>query len=93
MQSVRIPDHIDAPYEILFWEADELMPVMMILGVGYITRTLTLSLIPAYLFWKYFKKQKDNRRPGFLAHWLWRNTGLLPLCRRFSNGFVTKYLE
>jgi len=90
MQDSPIFDYIDAPSQILFWEADELAPIIVAAAIGILTDSLTYLLIPMYFFHKYFVYFKNQHMPGYLHHLMYR-MGLLPLNKRFNNGAITTY--
>lgn len=90
MQAMRIPQYIDNPPQILFWEADEIAPVIVFLGLGIVTGTLTYCIVMAYGVHKVFMHFKGKHMRGYLMHWLYR-VGLIPLNRKFTNGAVRFY--
>lgn len=92
MERVKIPDYIDSPPELLFWEADELAPVMVLFAIGIITKTLSWMLIPMWLAGRFSKRFKENHLPGFIWHLLFRY-GMVSLGKRLPNGFIRDYVE
>ncbi|MBE7540583.1 MAG: type IV conjugative transfer system protein TraL [Rhodocyclaceae bacterium] len=87
MEPVPIPQYIDNPPQILLWEADEIAPVVTLIGLGIITGTLTQCLLISYAVHKVFSHFKSKQMRNFLLHWLFR-IGLIPLNRKFTNGAV-----
>lgn len=90
MQAAPVPEFIDSPPQILFWEADEIAPIFAGIGIGIITGTLTYLLIPMYFFHKYFTYFKDQHMRGYLLHLLYR-IGAIPLNPKFPNGAIDFY--
>lgn len=92
MESVRIPEYVDSFPQILFWEADEIAPAMILLIVGIITETLTMLWIPMWIITKLFMKSKENNLDGYLHHVVY-DLGLLALNRRYKNGLIRERHE
>lgn len=90
MQAIPIPQYVDNPPQIMFWEADEIAPVVTFIGLGIVTGTLTYCVLLAYGFHKGFMYFKSQHMRNFLLHWLYR-VGMIPLNRRFNHGAVRVY--
>jgi len=90
MQSIPIPRYLDNPPQILFWESDELVPIVALAGVGIVTGTLTYCLVAAYVLHKVFMRFKSRHMRGYLWHLGYR-IGLVPLNKKFQNGATTYY--
>lgn len=88
MSTVRIPQYVDSPPQIMFWEADEVAPSVVLVGLGIMTGTLSYMILLAYAVHKINIHYKSKRMRGHLLHFLFR-IGLIPLNPRFSNGSVT----
>lgn len=87
-----MPEFQDSLPQILFWEADEIAPAILLLGLGIITETLTLLLIPMYLLTKYFVRFKQNHLDGYLHHLVY-DWGLSMLNKRFVNALIKEWHE
>lgn len=92
MDAVPVPEYLDNPIQLAFWESDEIAPVFVLFGVGIITGTLTYMIIPMYFFHKFFVRFKSMHMRGYLFHMLYR-AGIMPLNKRFQNGAITYYFN
>lgn len=68
MQDVEMPDYVDSMPQILFWEADEIAPALVLVAIGILTNTLTYMLIPIWLLTKFFTKFKSRYMEGYFHH-------------------------
>jgi len=85
-----MPQYIDNPPQVIFWEADEFVPVFMLLALGIVTRTLTLCIFASWVIYKVFVHFKNQHLRGYLWHVVYR-IGLIPLNKRFPNGAIHFY--
>jgi len=90
MEPVQIPQYIDNPPQIMFWEADEIAPSLFLVGIGIMTGTLTYCLVLAYGAHRIFGHFKRKHLRGYLMHVVYR-IGLVPLNKRFTNGGIRHY--
>lgn len=90
MKTVAIPRYVDAQYQVLLWEIDEIAPIIAVIALGLVTDTLTVLLIPAFLAAKIFSTYKRNHLPGILLH-LAHYYGIVPINRVFGLGSVRRY--
>lgn len=68
---VTIPRYLDNPPQILWFEIDELLFLLIALVVGILTRTLTTCLlIGAASVWV-ISKLKGGQSDGVVLHWWW----------------------
>lgn len=90
---VRIPDGVDAPPQLLLWEADEMAPVIAGLIAGVALDRLLICLTIGLLLIKVYRQVRDRRPDGFFLHWLyWYGFGatkgyslINPFARRWTN--------
>lgn len=87
---VDMPDYVDSMPQILFWEADEIAPAIILVGIGILTNTLTYMLIPVWLLTKFFTKYKARFMEGYFHHLVYYY-GLGGLNTRFTNAFINEY--
>lgn len=90
MNDVPIPDYVDSMPQILFWEADEIAPALVLVAVGIVTNTLTYMLIPIWLMTKYFVRFKARYMEGYFHHLVYA-WGLGSLNRRFKNALINEW--
>ncbi len=55
-----IPNYLDDPQQILFWEFDEFMLLAMMFGVGIMVNFLGLMLVAGLIGIKFYRKIKDQ---------------------------------
>lgn len=92
MDVVPIPRYVDAQMQVLFWELDEVVPVVALMGVGIMTDTLAYMFIVMVIVWKLFGRFKDNNLDGILMHLAYVN-GLASLNKRFPAGIERLYVS
>ncbi len=66
-----IPNYIDDPQQILFWEFDEFMLLAIAFGVGLMVNYLGVLLVSGLVGIKFYRKIKDRQANGFLMHALY----------------------
>jgi len=71
-----IPNYLDDPQQILFWEMDEFLLLAMMFGVGLMVNFLGLMLVTGLIGIKFYRKIKDRQANGFLMHASYWHTGL-----------------
>lgn len=91
MNPVKIPRYVDSQMQVLFWEIDEIVPVVALMGVGIVTDTLSYMLVLMIIVWKVFGKFKNNNLDGILMHLAYVN-GIAQLNKRFHPG-IERTLE
>ena len=65
---VRIPRYIDTQPQILWWELDEIIVLIMSLFVGILTRQLTYFLLGGFIATYFITKLKNGKSDGFIFH-------------------------
>ncbi len=91
LQTVTIPRFIDSQYQLFWWEMDELVPLIVFIGVGIIFEVLLYAMIAGGLLMVRFSRFKLARLDGVLIHlayWF----GLLSLNKVFRNGLVREMI-
>lgn len=91
MDPVQIPRYVDSQMQVLFWELDEVVPVIALMGAGILTDTLSYMLVVMIIVWKLFGKFKDSNLDGILMHLAYVN-GIANLNKRFHPG-IERTLE
>ena len=71
-----IPNYLDDPQQILFWELDEFLLLAMMFGVGLMVNFLGLMLVTGLISIKFYRKIKDRQANGFMFHWAYWHMGL-----------------
>lgn len=86
------PKYLDAPQQILFWTADQMVPFATMALIGMATKTLMPCLLLGGVGAWAFARYRDSRPDGFLQHiayWY----GILPLKgRSVINPFIRRIL-
>lgn len=68
---VKIPRYIDSQPQILWWELDEIIVLIMCLIVGIITRQLTYFLLGGFVATYFIAKLKTGKSEGYIFHWFY----------------------
>lgn len=89
---VSIPRYIDSQYQVFFWEMDELVPLIVFLGVGIVFEVLLWALIAGVILTVRFSRFKLARLDGVLVHFVYW-FGILTLNKTFKNGLVREMLN
>lgn len=66
----RIPRMLDRPKQLFFWEVDEVIPIVGLVGVGIISNMLFFSLVTGIIAAKVVKKLKTGKMDGVMFHLL-----------------------
>lgn len=92
MDEVEIPHYIDSQPQIFFWELDEFAPVVVLMGLGIMTDTLTACIPFMFAFSYVFQRFKASQMEGILMHLVYWY-GILPLNKLFKNGMSREYVS
>ena len=85
MNEVPIPGYVDAQHQFFFWEIDEVVIIMSIIGLGIVLDLLLYSFLPAIGVGMLFSRYKNGNLDGVLMHasyWY----GFMGLNKYFKNG-------
>jgi len=63
----KFPETLDRPLQIIWWETDELAPLLVGLLL-YLITDVWLFLILGYLGTRFYSKYKNRLPDGFLGH-------------------------
>lgn len=66
-----IPNYIDDPQQILFWEFDEFILLSIAFGVGIMVNFLGVLILSGLAGVKLYRRIKDRQANGFLLHALY----------------------
>jgi conjugal transfer pilus assembly protein TraL len=86
-----VPRYIDAPMQIAFWEIDEVAPMVLMLGFGILTDTLTYMFVLMWFVTKWYQKYKATSRRGALLHWMYWY-GMYDVGGRLKNGLQRLFI-
>src|SRR3546814_12148085 len=74
MKTVKIPARVDEPPHILLWSADEMLPMLMGLGIGIVIGKAMICFLIGLVVTKLYARFRDNHPDGFLLHLIyWRS--------------------
>jgi conjugal transfer pilus assembly protein TraL len=71
-----IPNYLDDPQQILFWEFDEFILLAMMFGIGLMVGHLGKMLVAGLVGIKFYRRIKDRQANGFLLHALYWHAGI-----------------
>lgn len=77
MQPVKLPRMIDEPPNILMWNMDEAMPMLLGMVAGFFTGHLMPFLMGGMAITWAYSKFRDGRPDGYLLHLLYW-AGVMP---------------
>ncbi|MCX7099904.1 MAG: type IV conjugative transfer system protein TraL [Methylobacter sp.] len=72
----EIPNYLDDPQQILFWEFDEFILLAIAFGVGIMVNYLGVLIVSGLVGIKFYRKIKDRQANGFLLHAMYWYAGL-----------------
>ncbi len=94
MQPVRIPTEQDEPAWILAWRTDEIVPFIVLFGIGVITRHLTIFCIIGYIIFTVYKRLRSRFPRGYLVHWLYGHSAwVFSMTRSLKDPFSTRLIS
>ncbi|WP_395795363.1 type IV conjugative transfer system protein TraL [Aquimonas sp.] len=67
-QEHELPLHLDDPQTLLFWSADELIPLALFLIAAIITEELIICMAAGVLAVYWYRRFKQTQPEGFLLH-------------------------
>ena len=86
-----MPRYVDAPHQFLWWESDEIIPVLLCYGVGLAIDSLFIMLVVGLCLSWMFGRYKVKMLDGVLAHmFFW--AGFTELNNRFKNGLSRRLI-
>lgn len=92
LAAIPIPRYIDSQYQVFFWEMDELIPLIVLIGVGIIFEILLWAIVFGAIIMVRFSRFKLARLDGVLVHMgYW--SGVMTLNKLFKNGLVRELLN
>jgi len=68
---VKIPRYIDTQPQLLWWELDEVIVLILCLFVGILTRQLTYFLLGGFVSTYFITKLKNGKSDGYVFHWFY----------------------
>ena len=93
MKPIPIPPMvIEDPPHLLFWEADEFLPSVVIFAVLFMWDMTVLAFILPVVFVKIMSRVKTSNMRGFLFHWFWRKS-VFSMNDNFLNGGVDRLVD
>ena len=72
MQPTKIPVRADDPPYMLLWSADEIMPIVLGLGLGIIIEQVFICVVIGAVIANLYKRFRDIHPDGYLFHLAYR---------------------
>lgn len=90
MEPIEIPQYVDDPPNLLFWQVDEIAPIGIGLVLGMFLDQAGLCTLAGIALTRVYRKFRDARPDGFLAHALYWYSGLSGAKKAvtFPNPFI-----
>lgn len=87
----RTTKYLDSAHQVFFWEIDEAVPMLLMLGLGIFMHKLLYTLPIGITISKMISMTKSKGVKGLFFHRLYWY-GLLPL-KNMPNPFIKEYVE
>lgn len=93
MDPIDIPQYVDDPPNILFWQIDEVAPIGIGLVVGMMLNQAGLCTLGGFVLTKLYRKFRDSRPEGHLVHMLywWLGISGAKKAATFPNPFIRMF--
>lgn len=92
MQPINIPQYVDDPPHLLFWQADEIAPIGIGLVFGIFTGYAAVCTIGGFLLTRWYRKYRDDHPDGFMVHMIYWFTGMTGAkARTIPNSFIREF--
>lgn len=88
-----IPRYIDSPPQILWWELDEVIILIICVFAGIISRELTLLLLIGVGSVILIGKTKQGKSEGIVLHWCYWWCIPMFSFRRCPSGDIREFIE
>jgi conjugal transfer pilus assembly protein TraL len=87
-----IPQTLDDPPKILFWDMDQAMVFILMIGVGIaVSSTFTFAIVGTVAAY-FFGKAKSGKHRGFAKHLIYWFTPATLGMRRTPPSYIREYL-
>lgn len=83
--NIEIPKYIDDQLQLMWWEMDEFMVMLLIGGVGMIFHLLGTGMVIGFFMMPFLRRAKRASLNGAALHMLIA-TGLFPLNKEFDDS-------
>lgn len=97
MEEIKVPQFIDSPPQFLFLEIDDLMPMFLSVLIGLTadlilggSKFFLMSVPVGALMIYFYIGFKRNQLPGTLKAFMYFHTGLFPINKKWTNGFLRR---
>lgn len=92
MNQIEIPQYVDDPPHLLFWQADEVAPIGIGLVFGMFTGYAAICTLSGFLLTRWYRKYRDDHSDGFIVHMIYWFTGLTgSKSRTIPNPFIREF--
>ncbi|HGM7876883.1 TPA: type IV conjugative transfer system protein TraL [Pseudomonas aeruginosa] len=93
MNPIDIPQLVDEPPHVLFWQSDEVAPIGIGLVFGMFTGYAAIATIGGFLLARWYRKYRDDHPDGFMAHMIYWYVGVAGTssARSIPNPFIREY--
>jgi conjugal transfer pilus assembly protein TraL len=71
-----IPNYLDDPQQLLFWEIDEFLLLAIMFGIGIMVNYPGVLTLLGLIGIKFYRKIKDRQASGFLLHAMYWYTAI-----------------
>lgn len=73
-----LPMRVNEPLMVIFWDVDEVRPIIMAMGLGVPFDAINITLVLGVIYFVIARKIKAKYAKGIIPHMAWWS-GILPL--------------
>lgn len=87
-----IPRGVDDPPLMLLWPLDEFLFIVILFGIGIMTKKLMICFLIIWVTMKIYRGFRDGNPNGYFFHWLYHLGLILPKSHIVRNPYEDTYL-
>lgn len=92
MQPIQIPTRLGEPMHILFWPADEIVPMIAGLVIGIVIEQALICFLIGMFVAKLYGRFRDNHPDGYLRHMFFHWGFGFTKCPSMINPFIKRLI-
>lgn len=90
---IEIPQMVDEPPHLLFWQADEVAPIALGLVFGMFTGYAAVCTLIGLLMTRWYRKYRDDHPDGYIVHMMYWMVGISGAgkAKTIPNPFIREF--
>lgn len=72
MEKRYIPQFLDAQIQLLWWELDEIIILMMFVSIGLLTDHAYIASVLGFMSMNLYSKISSKKQPGYFKHVMYK---------------------